>query len=59
MNGQKRNVNRILVERREGRRPLGRQRHGWMDNIKMDLGENGMVLTGLAWLRIVTSGELL
>jgi hypothetical protein len=29
----------ILVERPEGRRPLGRSRRRWEDNIKMDLGE--------------------
>jgi hypothetical protein len=29
----------ILVGRPEGRRPLGRPRHRWEDNIKMDLGE--------------------
>jgi hypothetical protein len=31
----------ILVGRSEGRRPLGRPRHRWEDNIKMDLGEIG------------------
>jgi late competence protein required for DNA uptake (superfamily II DNA/RNA helicase) len=36
-NGEKRNVNRILVGKREGRRPLGRPRRSWMNNIKMDL----------------------
>jgi hypothetical protein len=30
-----------LVERPEGRRPLGRPRRRWEDNIKMDLGEIG------------------
>jgi hypothetical protein len=29
------------VERPEGRRPLGRRRHGWEDNIKTDLQEVG------------------
>jgi hypothetical protein len=32
---------RILVGRREGRRPLGRPRHRWEDNIKMNLQEGG------------------
>jgi hypothetical protein len=31
----------ILVGRPEGRRPLGRPRRGWEDNIKMDLREIG------------------
>jgi hypothetical protein len=30
---------RILVEKPEGKRPLGRTRHRWVDNIKMDLRE--------------------
>jgi hypothetical protein len=32
---------RILVERPEGRRPLGRSRHRWENNLKMDLQEVG------------------
>jgi hypothetical protein len=32
-----RNAYRILVGKLEGRRPLGRPRRGWEDNIKMDL----------------------
>jgi hypothetical protein len=31
----------ILVGRPEGKRPLGRPRRGWEDNIEMDLGEIG------------------
>jgi hypothetical protein len=37
--GKKRNVYRLLVRKPEGKRPLGRQRRRWMDNIKMDLLE--------------------
>jgi hypothetical protein len=37
----KRNTYRILVENPEGKRPLGRPRRRWMDNIKMDLREIG------------------
>jgi hypothetical protein len=37
--GAKRGAYRILVGRPEGRRPLGRPRHRWDDNIKMDLQE--------------------
>jgi hypothetical protein len=29
----------MLVEKPEGKRPLGRARHRWVDNIKMDLRE--------------------
>jgi hypothetical protein len=35
--GARRNPYRILVGKPEGRRPLGRPRHRWVDNIKMDL----------------------
>jgi hypothetical protein len=35
------NAYKILVGKPEGRRPLGRPRHRWEDNIKMDLGEIG------------------
>jgi hypothetical protein len=35
--GAKRNAYEILVGKPEGKRPLGRPRHMWVDNIKMDL----------------------
>jgi hypothetical protein len=37
MNGQREMQHRILVGKPEGKRPLGRPRHKWVDNIKMDL----------------------
>jgi hypothetical protein len=37
--GEKRNACRILVGKPEGKRPLGRPRRRWLDNIKMDLRE--------------------
>jgi hypothetical protein len=36
-NGEKRNVYRLLVGKPERKRPLGRPRRRWIDNIKMDL----------------------
>jgi hypothetical protein len=36
---EKRNPYRILVGKSEGKRPLGRSRRRWVDNIKMDLRE--------------------
>jgi hypothetical protein len=39
--GEKRNAYRILVGKPERKRPLGRRRRGWVDNIKMDLREIG------------------
>jgi hypothetical protein len=38
-NGEKRNAYRLLVGKPEGKRPLGRRRRMWVDNIRMDLGE--------------------
>jgi hypothetical protein len=37
----KRNAYRLLVRKSEGKRPLGRPRCRWVDNIMMDLGEVG------------------
>jgi hypothetical protein len=58
--GEGRGVYRVLVGRSEGRRPLGRPRRRWEDNIKIDLQEVGWgAWTGLIWLRIGTGGGLL
>ena len=38
---ERRGVYRILVGRTKGKRPLGRPKHRWEDNIKMDLQEMG------------------
>ena len=39
--GDERGVYRVLVGKPEGRRPLGRSRRRWVDNIRMDLQEVG------------------
>jgi hypothetical protein len=39
--GEDRGVHRVLVGKREGKRPLGRPRRRWEGNIKMDLQEVG------------------
>ena len=55
--GEMKGAYRILVGKPEGKRPLGRQRLRWEDNIKMDLQEVGCgVWTGSSWLRIGTGG---
>jgi hypothetical protein len=51
--GKKRNAYRLLVRKPEGKSALGRPRPTWVKNIKMGL--NGVVWTGLVWLRIETS----
>jgi hypothetical protein len=49
-----------LVGKQEGKRPLGRPRRRWIDNIKMDLLEIWLsVVDWLVWPRIDTGGELL
>jgi hypothetical protein len=40
--GEGRGVYRVLVRRLEGKRPLGRPRRRWEDNIKLDLREIGI-----------------
>jgi hypothetical protein len=39
--GEKRNAYNILVGKPEGKRPLGRRKNRWEDNIRMDLREAG------------------
>jgi hypothetical protein len=46
--GEKRTPYRIFVGKSEGERPLGRPRHRWVDNIKMDLREIGW--DGMDWI---------
>jgi hypothetical protein len=47
----------VLVGKPEGKRPLGRPRRRWEDNIKMDFRKlEGVVGTRWSWLRIGTGG---
>jgi hypothetical protein len=46
--GEKRKVYRLLVGKPERKRPLGRPRHRWVDNVKMDLLEIGW--GGVGWI---------
>jgi hypothetical protein len=58
--GPKRHACRILRGKPDGKKPLGKPSHGWVDNVEMDLEEilwGGW--SGLIWLRIGTSGLLL
>jgi len=53
-----RSVYKILVGKSEGKRPLGRPRRRWKDNIGMDLKEISLGWNWFTWLRIATSDEL-
>jgi hypothetical protein len=58
--GEKRNAYRLLLGKSRGRKPLGRPRRRWLDNIRIYLVEMGWVIwTGLVWLRMGTGGEFL
>jgi hypothetical protein len=48
--GEGRGAYRVLVGSPEGKRPLGRPRRRWEDNIKMDLGE--IWIDGVNWIRL-------
>jgi hypothetical protein len=49
--GEKRGAYRVLVTKPEGRRPLGRPRHRWEDNVKMDFREVGW--GDIEWIDLV------
>jgi hypothetical protein len=48
--GERRNAYRILVGNPEGKRPLGRPRRRWVNNIKMDLRQIGF--DGMDWINV-------
>jgi hypothetical protein len=48
--GEERGVYRVLIGRSERKRPLGRPRHRWENNIKMDFRE--IVIDGATWIRL-------
>jgi hypothetical protein len=51
-------IYRVLLGKPEGKRPLGRLRRGWQDNIKMNFQEVDVeAWAGSNWLRIGTWGE--
>jgi hypothetical protein len=53
--GEGRGMYRVLVGKPEGKRPLGRPRRRWEDNIKMDLKEVGC--GGLDWIDLAQDGD--
>jgi hypothetical protein len=55
--GEVRNAYKILLGKPEGKRPYGKLRLIWEDNIKIDIWEIGLrVWIGFIWLRIGTDG---
>jgi len=54
--GERRGVYRVLVGKPEGKRPLGRPRRRWEDNIKMDLQEVGC--GGMDWLELAQDRDI-
>jgi hypothetical protein len=48
--GEERKMYKALVRILEGKRPLGRKRRRWEDEIRMDLGETGW--EGVDWIRV-------
>jgi len=55
MYGKRRGVHRVLVRKPEGKRPLGRPRRRWEDNIKMGLPEMGY--GGMDWIDLLRIGS--
>jgi hypothetical protein len=55
--GEKRNAYTLLVGKPEGKRPLGRHRRRWVDNIRIDLGEIGW--DGVDWVDLAQDRDQL
>jgi len=57
---ERRGTYRVMVGKPEGKRPLGKHKSRWEDNIKIDIKEVGQgAWIGLVWFIIETSSELL
>jgi hypothetical protein len=56
--GEERKVNKVLVEKPEGKRPLGRPRRRWEDGIRMDLREIGFG-GRVDWIRLAQDRDRL
>jgi len=53
--GERRGIYRVLVGKPEGKRPLGRPRHRWEDNILLDLQEVGC--GGVDWIELALDSD--
>jgi hypothetical protein len=56
--GEEMKVYKVLMENPKGKRPIGRPKCRWENEIRMDLGETRWG-SGFSWLRIGTGGGLL
>ena len=54
--GDRRGVYRVLMGKREGKRPLGGPRRRWEDNIKMDLQE--VVCGDMVWIKLAQDRDI-
>jgi hypothetical protein len=54
--GEKKGPCRVLVRKPERKKPLGKPRHRWEDNITIDLRSWNGAWTGLIWLCVDTGG---
>jgi len=54
--GEERGVYRVLLGKPEGRRPMGRTRRRWVDNIRMDLQEVGCGY--MDWIRLAHDRDI-
>jgi len=54
--GERRGVYRVLVGKPDGKRPLGRPRRRWEDNIKMDFQEVGC--GGMDWIELAQDRDI-
>jgi hypothetical protein len=54
---EKRNAHRILVGKPEGKQPLGRPSHWWVDNIKIVLTRDRMGWCGVDWIDLTQDGD--
>jgi hypothetical protein len=53
--GERKNAYRIFMGKPEGKRPMGRPRRKWVDNIKMDLCQMGC--DGVGWIDVAQDGD--
>jgi len=53
--GEERGVSRVLLPKPEGRRPMGRPRRRWVDNIRIDLQEVGCGY--MDWIRLAQNRD--